>query len=101
MEQEWKTGIRIKFGSMSLKYADAREIKANQHTLTFITAVTCVGNNRDENDKPIYTRFNHPYCPHGCTSDNPVIVRYSYHGIRSTKVTVFLHYTEGYEIFQN
>lgn len=104
-EERYITGIKIKLGCKSLIYRDARNIKTDKNILTFITAVTCLGNNRDINDRPVYTLFDthhHPEC--GCY--NPVVARYdsvvqNYVASNVTQVTIYLQHTEGYEIFRN
>lgn len=105
MEERYTTGIKVKLGCKSLIYRDARNIKTDKYTVTFITAVTCIGNNEDINGNRVYTLYDthhHPEC--GCY--NPVVARYSsvinnYVATNVTQVTIYLRHIEGFEIFKN
>jgi hypothetical protein len=98
-EERYTQGIKLDYGSMKIIFRDAREIKVKNNILKFVTAVTCLGNNTDEEGQRVWTRFA-PWVHSGLEGiiPNPIYIRYSSAGIRTTKVTVYLQYTEGHEI---
>lgn len=101
MSREYfKTGIRLDYGSMKLVYRDAHDISVRKDVLTFNTRVRCQGNGVDSSGNLVWKRFSRwvyegleNYIP------NPIYVRYEYVDRNTTKVTVYLHYTYGHDVF--
>jgi hypothetical protein len=98
-EERYVTGIRLDYGSMKIIFRDAREIKVKNNILRFITAVTCLGNNTDEDGQIVWTQFA-PWVHSGLEGiiPNPVYIRYNLIRPQHTAITVYLEHTEGYEI---
>lgn len=96
--QRYTTGIRLKYGCKSILFRDAREIKADKHQLTFITAVTCLGNNIDSDGNRVMTLLN-PSTYSGLENciPNPVHIRFKREGTITT-VTAYLQYLDSYEV---
>ncbi len=101
MSREYfKTGIRLDYGSMKLVYRDARDISVRKDVLTFNTRVRCTGNGVDSSGNLVWKRFSRGVYEglENCIP-NPIYVRYEYVDENTTKVTAYLQYTEGHDVF--
>lgn len=96
----FKTGVRLDYGSMKLVYRDACNITVRKNILTFNTRVICRGNGIDSSGNAVWKQFS-GWVYEGLENciPNPIHVRYEYIDERTTKVTAYLEYTEGHDIF--
>lgn len=97
-EELYKTGIRLKYDGKAIIYRDARKISSNKHTLQFMTAVICQGNNVIEGRR-VYTKFSsETYSGLEGIIHNPVLIDYEKVTEHDTRVKVYLEHVESFEI---
>lgn len=98
--KRYETGIELKDGSRKIIFRDAREIKGTAHKLTFLTAVTCLGNNTIDGRR-VFTEFM-PETISGIEHlvPNSIMIRYEKVDRYTTKVIVYIDEFESFELIK-
>jgi hypothetical protein len=107
-QDRFVTGLSIKYGSMSVVFRDASDITVNKHTMTFLTAVRCTGNNylkiyNDDGTKVVRTERVFAMHDEQWVTDkdihipNPTLIRYESAGSNLTKVLVSMSHIEEFK----
>lgn len=103
-------GISIKYGSMTVIFRDASDIKVNKHNITFNTVVRCMGNNwvsiYNDNGKVVgrkraFTQHSEQWVTEDDTHiPNPTLIDYESAGADLTKVTAYLSHIDEFKVIE-